>query len=294
MINFKRDSDNLIVAGNGPNIANINTDELPDNFDVFRCNHFYKENIYYLGNKIKLLSCSVSVYYSMLDTLNYILKNNDYQIDNIMFDGFIRSGHTKLQKHNFNKKLLHEYDFFHNNQKSYIFYQMIKEKITSNNIYPNTGILSILHGALLGYKNIYITGIDFYESNKYVYELEANSNLRRFSHSDNPKDRNNNIKHGHTQEANYKLLDIIHKEFKDINFYSLNKKDILGTTPPSINSKEKELFLKSISYKQEKSTTCIKDLICNTKDFYNTKNPFKLLERKIRHFFKDKKIKQNS
>lgn len=41
MINFKRDSDNLVVAGNGPSLKNIDLNSLPSNFDVFRCNQFY-------------------------------------------------------------------------------------------------------------------------------------------------------------------------------------------------------------------------------------------------------------
>lgn len=43
----------VIVAGNGESLSQIDYRLLPKNYDVFRCNQFYFEERYFLGNKIK-------------------------------------------------------------------------------------------------------------------------------------------------------------------------------------------------------------------------------------------------
>lgn len=44
---------NVIIAGNGPSLKEIDYSRLPNDFDVFRCNQFYFEDKYYLGKKCK-------------------------------------------------------------------------------------------------------------------------------------------------------------------------------------------------------------------------------------------------
>ncbi|EAI2324729.1 alpha-2,3-sialyltransferase, partial [Campylobacter coli] len=44
---------NVLIAGNGPSLKEIDYRRLPDKYDVFRCNQFYFEEKYYLGKNIK-------------------------------------------------------------------------------------------------------------------------------------------------------------------------------------------------------------------------------------------------
>ena len=43
------DKENVVVAGNGPSLKEIDYSRLPEKFDIFRTTQFYFEDKYYLG-----------------------------------------------------------------------------------------------------------------------------------------------------------------------------------------------------------------------------------------------------
>ncbi|MBT0881304.1 alpha-2,3-sialyltransferase, partial [Campylobacter sp. 2018MI27] len=81
MLQFNRTSDNLIVAGNGPSLKNIDLNSMPKEYDVFRCNQFYCEDKYYLGKNIKLVMFNPMVIYSQLKTLNTLISKQEYHVE---------------------------------------------------------------------------------------------------------------------------------------------------------------------------------------------------------------------
>ena len=51
---MQANSKKCVVSGNAPSLKEIDYKRLPFAYDLFRCNQFYLEDKYYLGNKIKV------------------------------------------------------------------------------------------------------------------------------------------------------------------------------------------------------------------------------------------------
>ncbi|MBK1994088.1 alpha-2,3 sialyltransferase, partial [Campylobacter novaezeelandiae] len=78
----------LIVAGNGPSLKNIDYQRLPRDYEVFRCNQFYFEDKYYLGKDIKIAFFNQSFFLEQIYTAKTLIKNEEYKIDNFVCSNF--------------------------------------------------------------------------------------------------------------------------------------------------------------------------------------------------------------
>ncbi|HED6100973.1 TPA: alpha-2,3-sialyltransferase, partial [Campylobacter jejuni] len=96
---------NIIIAGNGPSLKNINYKRLPREYDVFRCNQFYFEDKYYLGKKIKAVFFNPGVFLQQYHTAKQLILKNEYEIKNIFCStfnlSFIESNDFLHQFYNF-------------------------------------------------------------------------------------------------------------------------------------------------------------------------------------------------
>ncbi|MBZ7984101.1 MULTISPECIES: alpha-2,3-sialyltransferase [unclassified Campylobacter] len=159
MIDFKRDSDNLIVAGNGPSLKNIDLNSLPNDFDVFRCNQFYCEDRYYIGKNIKLVMFNPIVIHHQIRTIHEIIKRNEYKIENICLNYINNNWDTNFCLNKFKSKMPFVYIL-----KDILDKQILKDVCLFDefdNLRPTSGVLLMLLGKSLGYKNIYFIGMDF-------------------------------------------------------------------------------------------------------------------------------------
>ena len=62
----------IIIAGNGPSLAQIDYTRHPKDFDVFRCNQFYFEDKYFLGKNIKGVFFNYFIFKEQFFTLHYL------------------------------------------------------------------------------------------------------------------------------------------------------------------------------------------------------------------------------
>lgn len=81
-LNFTKKS--VLIAGNGPSLKEIDYSLLPKEYDVFRCNHFYAEDKYYTGKKIKAAFFVIPYFFNEYYTMQKMLQNGDYECENIV------------------------------------------------------------------------------------------------------------------------------------------------------------------------------------------------------------------
>ncbi|MCZ0771909.1 alpha-2,3-sialyltransferase [Campylobacter hepaticus] len=208
---------NIIIAGNGPSLKTINYQRLPKEYDVFRCNQFYFEDKYHLGKNIKAVFFNPGVFLEQYHTTKQLQFNNEYTIDKIICSTFKL---PFIENDNFINKF---YDFFPDAKLGYEIIENLKEfyaYIKYNEIYFNKRITSGIYmcaiAIALGYKNIYLCGIDFYEGeNIYAFKAMSENIKKLFPYMINFKPSN-----CHSKEYDIQVLKLL-KSLYSVNIYTL-------------------------------------------------------------------------
>jgi alpha-2,3 sialyltransferase len=146
---------------------------LPDDFLTFRINNFFLEDKYYLGKKVDLCYASMprpETIYTLLSTIT------EYEYD-FTHDFFFTSQVVTKGFGNFNYFPRIEIErilSIDNKAFSYLSqtYYFQKKHVTS-------GILSLLTAIALGFKDIYLVGIDFYSDDDQRYGYKIGENYRK-------------------------------------------------------------------------------------------------------------------
>ncbi|ECP8703157.1 alpha-2,3 sialyltransferase [Campylobacter coli] len=241
---------NVIIAGNGPSLKEIDYLKLPDDFDVFRCNQFYFEDKYYLGKKCKAVFYNPSLFFEQYYTLKHLIANQEYETELIICSNF---NQAHLESENFRKSF---YDYFPDAYLGCDFFKQLKEfdaYFKFHEIYLNQRITSGIYmcavAIALGYKEIYLTGIDFYQNgSSYAFDTKQ-ENLLKLA----PNFKNDNSQYiGHNKNTDIKALEFLEKTYK-INLYCLSPNSSLANfieIAPNLNSRfiaqEKNNYTKDI------------------------------------------------
>ncbi|HEB9332440.1 TPA: alpha-2,3 sialyltransferase [Campylobacter coli] len=241
---------NVIIAGNGPSLKEIDYSKLPDDFDVFRCNQFYFEDKYYLGKKCKAVFYNPSLFFEQYYTLKHLIANQEYETELIICSNF---NQAHLESENFRKSF---YDYFPDAYLGCDFFKQLKEfdaYFKFHEIYLNQRITSGIYmcavAIALGYKEIYLTGIDFYQNgSSYAFDTKQ-ENLLKLA----PNFKNDNSQYiGHNKNTDIKALEFLEKTYK-INLYCLSPNSSLANfieIAPNLNSRfiaqEKNNYTKDI------------------------------------------------
>lgn len=170
----------IIIAGNGPSLAQIDYTRLPKDFDVFRCNQFYFEDRYFLGKKIKGVFFNYFILKEQFFTLHHLKERGEYEVEDVYcmnedveelsIDGkssrFIFPSIKNC--HDFLKQI----PLFNNLDK---FYHLYFHQCST------AGIVMLYTAIAQGYKEIYLTGIDFYRGGgvDYAFEIRSKSSLSK-------------------------------------------------------------------------------------------------------------------
>lgn len=162
-----------VVAGNGKSLARIDYSLLPQKYDVFRCNQFYFEERYFLGKKIKAVFFTPKVFLEQYYTLYHLKKNNAYFVDEIILSSFNHptvdlEQSEKIQ--NLFVDAINGYDHYLAKLTAFDVYLRYKELYESQRI--TSGVYMCAVAIAMGYTDIYLTGIDFYQSNKENYAFD--------------------------------------------------------------------------------------------------------------------------
>ena len=166
-----------VIAGNGPSLAEIDYARLPKDFDVFRCNQFYFEDKYYLGKRIKATTFATWTTFEQVYTLLNLKQNQEYDIDHVFLHDLRFPRIAKSQE-----DIEAMTEFLNHN----VFIQRIYEGIYSKNIaeflehsklqalyfYKNytSGLYLCAIAIALGYTELHLCGIDFYEGKSYAFD----------------------------------------------------------------------------------------------------------------------------
>ena len=146
----------IVVAGNGPSLANIDYRRLPAEFDVFRCNQFYFEEKYYLGRHIT----GVFFPHWMMPRQYYHIRTleerGEYTFDDMFY---------------FSQRPDPEAEFDWPRVKSALpylmavpeFYELSRFLAVYYTKIVTSGFNMIFVALAMGYKEIYLTGLDLYE-----------------------------------------------------------------------------------------------------------------------------------
>lgn len=230
-----------IVAGNGPSLAKIDYTLLPQEYDVFRCNQFYCEDKYYLGKKIKAVSFASQMVFEQIYTMLHLNNQNEYDIESIflrdIFSPHVRKeqiNSTILSKYFDNHEFIHRIfqgKYSHNINK-FLEYVKLQELYFYKHI--TTGVFLCAIAIAMGYQEIYIVGIDFYEGATYAFDvLQPNITLMMPSfisiirnESIIQKKKNQGELRWHTKQADIDALYFLEKHY-NVNFYSLSSESPL-------------------------------------------------------------------
>ncbi|MCR6585997.1 alpha-2,3-sialyltransferase [Campylobacter insulaenigrae] len=216
---------NALVCGNGPSLREINYERLPKDYDVFRCNQFYFEDKYYAGKNIQYAFFNSHVFFEQYYTIKNIIDKDEYDIKNIVCSSF------NLEDIDGEKFIRNFYNYFPDAIFGFDLIKQLKEFhsfIKFNEIYNDqritSGIYMCAFAVAMGYKNIYISGIDFY-SNKnqpYLFKHQTNNVLKLI-----PEFKNETKTNIHNKNFDLKALEFLSKTY-NVNFYSLNQNSELS------------------------------------------------------------------
>ncbi|HHF4042691.1 alpha-2,3-sialyltransferase [Haemophilus influenzae] len=210
-------SKSVIIAGNGTSLKSIDYSLLPKDYDVFRCNQFYFEDHYFLGKKIKKVFFNYSVIFEQYYTFLQLIKNNEYEYADIILSSFLNLGHSELKKI---QSLLPQIDLGHNYLKklrafdTHLQYHELYEdkRITS-------GVYMCAVATAMGYKDLYLTGIDFYQEkgNPYAFHHQKENIIKLLPSFSQSKSQSNI----HSMEYDLSALHFLQKHY-GINIYCIS------------------------------------------------------------------------
>lgn len=171
----------VVVAGNGPSLKTIDYSLLPKEYDVFRCNHFYLEEKYFLGRKIKASFFIIREFFEQYYMMQKLLQNGDYECENIVCKMYnFQDRKEKIFRENFNfyfPTAINGYDEYFSKLTKLskdidfnVCYNFKREEML-------TGTYAICCAVACGYKQIYVAGMDFYENGGSHFYNDKSYNL---------------------------------------------------------------------------------------------------------------------
>lgn len=202
----------LVIAGSGPSLRRINYKKLPKEFLTFRINNFFLEDKYYLGRKVDACYASMPRP-ETLYTLANTATNYDYEFTTDCIFTRERVSKRFPPKEYFPRVEVEKILSIDTKMSSYmaeIFYYQNKH-ITS-------GILALLAAIAMGFKEIYLIGLDFYsdENQRYAYKIGENYK-KTVEEQDLLPGYSENF---HSREIDLKGLDIA-LSYPDVKIFSI-------------------------------------------------------------------------
>lgn len=280
-----------LVCGNGTSLQFIDYRRLPDKFDIFRCNQFYFEDYYFLGKRIKYACFNPSVFFEQRLTAHHLNKNKEYDIEHIVCSTYSENFPTPNSH-------IHIEKLFPSVLMGYKYLSHLTELmdfLIFNEIYHSkrvsSGIFMCLFAAALGYKNLYLAGIDFYEQGAaYAFEFRKKNILKV---SPGFKQENTH-KILHSAEYDLEVLYFLREKY-NVKLYSLcentlcaNSFELAMINPNfsiaeliekfgimNIEQEVNNISLDELKWVLKKGDDAIKDILLPSEYAYQTINSFK-------------------
>ncbi len=145
----------IVIAGNGPSLAQIDYRRLPADFDVFRCNQFYFEDKYFLGKKVTGAFFNLHVEKQQYFNYKILEQRKEYIID----QKYIICHNSKWKNKDNFPGAKSTFCFLKSLPQ---FYELQRFLQVYNNKYFTSTISMLITALALGYQEIYLVGLDFY------------------------------------------------------------------------------------------------------------------------------------
>ena len=264
-----------LIAGNAPSLKEIDCTRLPfcdtqkicensqtidmfSDFAIFRCNQFYFEEKYYLGKKVDYAFLSSSFIIENTFTYNALKYLEEYAINRIV-NANIGFKHTYVFS-----SIMHIFPYIASGiesiEKLKDFFAFMQFNETYHYKRPTSGIYMCAYAVSLGYKNIYIAGIDFYEGQNYAFN-SITPNIMYKNHNFGP------VGIMHDKEFDIKALEFLAKHY-GVNFYSICPNSPLSRYIPLAKTHNNASFIIN-----DKPKGYIKDIIIpNNAVYYRLSN----------------------
>ncbi|WP_233706214.1 alpha-2,3-sialyltransferase, partial [Helicobacter felis] len=182
----------LIIAGNGPSIKNLDYSFFPPDFEVFRCNQFYFEDRYYLGNEVKACFFNPSVFELQMNTARILDGRNEYALCDFYCstlgpNPYINGKPTPIRE--FLDKRYIGIRTTHNMLEGLEPFQNLQAKfINLKGQWFTSGVVMLICAIALGYQEIYLAGLDFYADGPGHFYANQSAFFKIHSDSSHNKD----------------------------------------------------------------------------------------------------------
>lgn len=210
----------MIIAGNGPSVKSINYHRVPKEFDVFRTSQFFFEDKYYLGKNVTGYFMGNPAVENLFITSYILEQREEYFFDERYFSGGRLWEYQEYTKYieRFYPCINIAYDYFTKNKK---ILELINFYFIYNKKYPTTGIIMLFTAVVLGYKEIYLTGIDFFEHGvEYLFDIDKQSNF--YQYIDRVADFSKVLEECHDMDIDKASIQLI-SQMNDISLYSISE-----------------------------------------------------------------------
>ncbi|HHE8718501.1 TPA: alpha-2,3-sialyltransferase, partial [Haemophilus influenzae] len=175
---------------------------------------------YFLGKKIKKVFFNCSVIFEQYYTFMQLIKNNEYEYADIILSSFLNLGDSELKKIQRLEKLLPQIDLGHSYLKKL---RAFDAHLQYHELYENKRITSGVYmcavATAMGYKDLYLTGIDFYQEkgNPYAFHHQKENIIKLLPSFSQSKSQSNI----HSMEYDLSALHFLQKHY-GINIYCIS------------------------------------------------------------------------
>lgn len=226
----------VIVSGNGPSLKEIDYSLLPfddsslldnsidsrlENFTILRSNLFYLEDKYYLG---KTIDYAFTVPFQLVESYyahNMLRERSEYRIGKTAVytfgAGYFIDSHYDNLMGTFGNCVdcVAGRDYI---AKMDDFLTFVKYNTIYHNQLITSGVYMLAFAVGLGYKEIYVAGIDLYQGNSvYAFEHRTPNVMSKSPLFKNPQCKKNNW---NTTEIDIEVLNFLAHNY-DVKFYSI-------------------------------------------------------------------------
>ena len=222
----------LLIVGNGPSAAAFDDRRVPENPVVFRCNLFMFESKYRFGKHADAV-CGAVHRRILQEALSAAIDTGCYAVDNFFYPMYLdrsalptfRSGAAQHAKR-FRPHLSHHNLIRLNPRLAPYFLPKSQRPMPG---LPTQGMQMVATGCVLGFKKIYVIGVDFYQSVNARYAFTWPDYIENLV-ADKHKGGFETGVHGLDTEVAF--LKLLADEYPDVEIYSLSEPSYLSTLRP--------------------------------------------------------------
>lgn len=237
----KKNKRPLVIICSGPSIAEVDYHRIPDNPVIFRMNLFFLEQDYLFGKYVDAYFWAV--YREVVqDELYDLICENGYNVETYFYPMRLIS---EIRSHRLEIDKIHEKTF----RPAYDHWNLLASvpeiaRVMMARPLPTVGIQVLATGLILGFKEIHIMGMDFYQSTDKRYGHEIPDRIKS-------KASPIHFKAGYEQKAHSfendtYVFSLLKRLFPEVKIYSLSPQSYLSelTELSPLQEKEKNLFVK--------------------------------------------------